>query len=279
MMKPFKQFLTDSLEGKLPDDKLDLLPSGYQKVGDIIILNLPKELEKYSKEIGKVVLDGMKPRTVCARMGPISGEKREPEVKRIAGGGTETVHTENSCKYSLDVAKVMFAKGNVKERGRIAKMVKPGETVLDMFAGIGYFSIPIAKACPKCKVISIDVNPVSISYLTKNIMLNRIFNIEMICGDCRKTKLRNIADRISMGYLPGTDKFLPAAFRALKKKGVIHFHDVYKDEEIWDKPISVLEKAAKKSGYRLKKILSKVVVKQYAPRRMHIVIDAEFVKA
>ncbi len=277
MMNPFKRFLKD---------ELNLGTSiGFQKVGDIAIFQIPEGpkdegiiFERMLRGKAEPIMEKLGVKTICVKEGGIKGQKREPSVRKVCGNGTETVHKENGCKYMLDVTKVMFSKGNVNERSRPARLVKPDETVLDMFAGIGYFSIPMARACPSCRVISVDVNPVSISYLTNNCRLNRIQNIQPIVGDCRKMGLEDMADRILMGYLPGTDRFLPAAFRALKGKGVIHFHDVYRDDELWDKPLKILEKEAEKAGYRLEKVLHKSVVKQYGPRKQHIVIDALFVR-
>ena len=217
-------------------------------------------------------------RTVCAT-GPVSGEMRLPEIKVLAGNGTETVHKENGVLYALDVKKVMFSKGNSRERHRIPGLVRPGETIVDMFAGIGYFTIPIAKACPKCRIFAIDTNPDSIHYLLENTRLNRVEkNISVIESDCRKVSMKNIADRVIMGYLPGTEKFLPAAFRFLKDSGTIHYHNVYHESDIWDKPLEELECGAKKAGYRMLKISHRGKVKQFSPGKQHVVVDAEFSK-
>ena len=238
MMNPFKRFLKD---------ELNLGTNiGFQKVGDIAIFQIPRGEEgkifgRMLKEKAGPIMKKLGVKTICVKEGGIRGQKREPSVRKVCGNGTETIHKENGCKYMLDVTKVMFSKGNVNERSRPARLVKPGEIVLDMFAGIGYFSIPMARACPSCRMISVDVNPVSISYLTNNCRLNRVRNIQSIVGDCRDLGLENMSDRILMGYLPGTDRFLPAAFKALKDKGVIHFHDVYRDDELWDKPLKILE--------------------------------------
>ena len=101
-------------------------------------------------------------------------------------------------------------------------------------------------------------------------------NVQVLEGDCRKVQVPEKADRVIMGYLPGTERFLPAAFGFLGKKGVIHFHNTYRESELWETPIKILEKEAEKAGYRLEKILYRGKVKQYAPRVQHIVIDAEF---
>lgn len=275
----FKASLKASLKDDIPEGLLGLLPSGFQQIGDIIIINMPEQLRLYAGLIGEAVLRGRKARAVCAR-GQITGSLREPDVRVIAGEGTETVHRENGCSYKMDVAKVMFAKGNVKERGRLASQVRPGEAVVDMFAGIGYFSVPIAKACPKCKITAIDMNPASIRYLKENCRLNKVSNITPVEDDCRLAALRlkNKADRILMGYLPGTSAYLQAAFMMLKPEGTIHFHDVFREDELWGKVIGMLELSAGMAGYRLAKVEHKRKVKQYAPRKWHVVIDAAFEK-
>ncbi len=276
-MKKFRQFLETKLKGKIPAGKLKFLPSGFQRIGDIIILNLNPELDRYSRHIGRIVLDEFRIKTVCAKTGGIKGDTRKPSVKKIAGNGTETIHRENGCMYRLDVTRIMFAKGNVRERGRIAGIVKSGETVVDMFAGIGYFSIPIAKFSSAEKIIAVDKNPEAIKYLKENIKLNKIKNIEPVLGDCRKIRMENAADRIIMGYLPGTEKFLPAAFSFLKNSGTIHYHNICPKDKLWKKPLEELKRDAEKSGYRLEKA-GKRIVKQYSPGIYHVVLDGFFSK-
>ncbi len=283
MLKSIKQLLTESLKDELTSEQLELLPSGYQKIGDIIVVNINPEITEFENEIGKLILKNIpKIRTVCSRTGSIISEERLPQMKVIAGDeNTETIHRENGCLYKLDVSKIMFAKGNLKERHRLQELVKPNETIVDMFCGIGYFSIGIAKFAKPSKTYAIDINPESILYLRENIQLNKVSNIEPILGDCREVakKLGKIADRVIMGYLPNTSEYLDSAFAVLKEKGVIHYHHVFKEEDLWDRPIEILKKSAEKNGYVLKEILYKGIVKPYAPKVFHAVIDAEFLKS
>ena len=95
----------------------------------------------------------------------LQGTKREPSYDILYGSETETINKENKCLFKLDLAKVMWSKGNTSERLRIANLVKDEETVIDMFAGIGYFSIPIGVHSNAHKVISIEINPNSYYYL------------------------------------------------------------------------------------------------------------------
>jgi len=280
-MRPFRQAMAEALEEELTEDEIKLLPSGFQAVGDVAVLNLNQKIIKQKKKICPAFLK-LYPRfkTVCIKIDAVKGEERLPSIEKVAGNGTEAVHSENGCLYKLDVTKVMFAKGNTKERGRLAGVVRKGEVVVDMFAGIGYFSIPIAKAS-KAKIIhAIEINPNAFEYLEQNIRLNKLKNIEAFNCDNRKAppQLKGIADRVLMGYLPSTDKFLDAAFWFLKPSGgIIHFHDVYRDSELWDKPVEVLKHYGCKYGMKMN-VLDKHIVKQYAPRMQHVVIDAEFRK-
>lgn len=277
----FKKLVNDNLS--LTPEQRKLLPSGFQRIGHIVILNLRPEIQTLATKIADLLLKKHKYiRTVCLREDSITGELREPRVKWIAGEkSTTTIHTENRCKFRLDVTKVMFSKGNLSERARIPPLVKPGETVVDLFAGIGYFSIPIAVHSGARRIYSIELNPASFRFLKDNIHLNNAEGrITPIFGDCRKVLMGDVGDRVIMGYLPKTYEYLPAAFEALKPEGgMIHYHDTYAKEELWEKPIDRLEARCYKFGYQLKRISRRDVVKEFAPNVFHVVIDAEFVKA
>ncbi len=283
-MKPkeFRELVQDKLRKRVTEEILDLVPAGFQRIGSIAILNLPEELHRNKRMIGNAVLKNFPyVKTVCMRTGSISGEFREPRVKIIAGEkNTVTIHRENRCVYKIDVARLMFSKGNLLERGRLPSIVRKGETIVDMFAGIGYFSIPIAKLAKPAKVFAIDKNPVAIEYLKENIRLNKIGDrMVPMLGDCREVRFGDIGDRIVMGFLPKTYEFLPAAFEALKPEGgVIHYHDIFAKEELWEKPVHILETSGFKHGYVLERITYKNIVKEYAPNVFHVVLDAEFSK-
>ena len=282
MPTPFKKMLTEALRGRIPDELLPFLPSGLQIIGDIAILYLRPEVEGYAKLIADFVLENFPYiRTVCRKLGPVSGPEKRPQVEVIAGRpSTITVHKEAGCLFKLDVAELMFAKGNINERARMARVVRGGELVLDMFAGIGYFSIPMARTGKPALIYAVDVNPLAIHYLAENIRLNKVRGLIVpVLADCRRfaEEMPGIADRVVMGFLPGTASFLPYALRALRPEGgVVHYHDVYHERELWWKPLRALEEAAKGAGYRLAGILHKGVVKSYGPRLYHVVLDALF---
>ena len=284
MLQSIKQLLVENLKDEISKEQLKLLSSTYQKIGDIVIVDMSAEIEKFDSVIGKIILKYVpNTRTVCKKTGDIHGKERIPNIEVIAGDkNMETIHKENGCLYKLDVSRLMFSKGNLKERGRLPKLIKEGELVVDMFSGMGYFSIPIAKFSKIKKIYSIDINPTAILYLEENIRLNRSGGkIYPIIGDCRNVvkKLGKVADRVVMGYLPETRKFLDSAFLVLKESGgIIHYHDTFKESDLWSLPVEILKKSAEKNGYKLKKITEQRIVKSYAPKVCHIVMDAEFSK-
>jgi len=273
----FRKLLTDNL--KLTSDQRKILPAGYQRIGHIVILNLRPEIIHLAPEIANILIKEYKyVRTVCLRKDSVKGELRKPSVDWVAGDkSTVATHTENGCRYRFDVTRVMFSKGNLSERSRIPPLVNPGETVVDLFAGIGYFSLPIAVHSDAKRIYSIELNPTSFGYLRENIQLNRIMNITPILGDCRKVLMGDVADRVVMGYLPKTYEYLPAAFEALKPEGgIIHYHDTFPKGELWEKPVDYLDTRGFRYGYTLKRMHHKTVVKEFAPNVFHVVVDAEF---
>jgi tRNA wybutosine-synthesizing protein 2 len=278
MAERFREMLEESVV--VPQEMKPFLPSGFQAVGDIAIVNIKPEVLGYASAIAGAMLRRYPyVKSVWRRAGPISGELRVPQLEHIGGvRRSDTLHTENGCSYRIDVSRVMFSKGNVAERGRVAGLVGNGETVVDMFAGIGYFSLPIAKNSRAGMVYCIEKNPESIAFLRENIRLNsmekRMVPIE---GDCRHVRMGRVADRVLMGYLPDTHVFLPAAFAALKPSGgMIHYHDTFRGADLWDRPLDLLEVGGFRNGFRLREVTYKNVVKEYAPGVYHVVIDAAF---
>ena len=266
----FKDIL--ARETKLPEG---ILPSSYQILGDTMLLKLlNKKALQQKKKIGSAILKAFPyVKSVCLQRG-ISGELRKPKIEVIAGKGTETLHHELNCAFKLDVTKIMWSKGNHAERMRMISLVKKNETIVDMFAGIGYWAIPIAKHTKVKSILAVEKNKISFDYLRQNIRLNHISTITSIFGDCRK-KIKDLpkADRIIMGYFPNTIKFLPYALKISKKNTIIHFHELGENPE---KVIKEIEKVAK-SGKIKVKIVGWRVVKEFSPSKRHFVFDLQIV--
>lgn len=250
----------------------------YQQIGDILIFN------QLNKKEAKEFLKNSYVKTICVRTGAIKGKLRKPQIKvftsKVKTKQTETIHKENGILYKIDVAKLMFAKGNIRERHRLAKLALSKETVIDMFAGIGYFSLPLAKVVKK--VYSIELNPTAYKYLNENIKLNKLKNIKAIKGDCSKVipKLKIKADRIIMGYLPDAFPFLDSAFKAMKKGTVVHYSCLIErknpKEEI-NKLILRINSIASKNKHKIE-LIEAILVKSYSPIKDHYVLDLKLLR-
>ncbi|MDK2790822.1 MAG: tRNA wybutosine-synthesizing protein 2 [Methanothermococcus sp.] len=252
----------------------------YQKIGDILIVK-----RSLTDDEIKELVKRTNCRTIVKYSTHITGDFRTPRVRVIYSSNmgsndnneTETIHKEHGCRFKIDVSKVMWSMGNIEERKRMAHISNPDETVVDMFAGIGYFSIPMAKYSKPKKIYSIEINPNSYHYLCENIKLNKLDNMVAILSDNRKVMMENMADRIIMGYVLKTHKFLDKAFEFLKDKGVIHYHDTVAEKIMNIRPIEQLRYHGEKNGYKLTDYkINKI--KKYSPGVWHVVVDAEFEK-
>ena len=247
----------------------------WKKIGDILIVD-----DKFSEsdDLGSIA-SKHKVKSIV-RIEKIEGQKREPTAILLYGDETETVHKENGCLFNLDLSKVMWAKGNNNERLRIANLVAKGETVVDMFAGIGYFSIPIGVHSDAKQICSIEINPNSHYFLKRNIELNGInekANYERmipILGDCAIEAPKYSADRVLMGYVKTTHHYLKPAMECVKDGGIIHYHETVPDKLIEIRPYERVKKAAFECGEREVEVLNIQKIKRYAPGVEHIVLDA-----
>ena len=241
----------------------------YQQIGNIVIFNkiTKKQAKEFLKKFPRI-------KTICIKTGKIKGQLRKPQIKVIVSKvkikKTETIHKESNILYKFDVSKVMFAKGNINERHRIAKLAKRKDIVIDMFAGIGYFSLPLAKKVDK--IYSIELNPQSYEFLLENIKLNKLNNIIAIKGDCRKIipKLKIKADRIIMGYLPSPYKYLNAAFKASKKGTVLHYSCLINRKDKKEDIRKLINRIRKIKNVKLVKT---ILIKSYSPSQNHYVLD------
>lgn len=267
--------LAQELQGQIPDELLSLLPSGWQFIGPVILVRLDERLYPYRHEVARA-LRRINPRceTVLLDRG-IEGEYREPNVEVLLGDTTEVVHREHGCQFKLDVVRVMWSKGNLDERARMSQ-VGETERVLDMFAGVGYFTIPMAVHSTPRIIKAVEWNPLAYHYLRENIRLNHVEDrVEAIHGDCAKIAPSGWADRILMGLVGTNDthEYLDVAVGALREEGVIHYHETVPEHLINTRPPRRVREAANAGGYECR-VLGVQRVKKYAPGVWHVVVDA-----
>lgn len=259
---------------RIPEEMKTLLPLRWEFVGHIAVLKMDPALNPWQTEIGRSYAQALNVSTVCVDRGGVRGEFRQPRMEVIHGHQTESVRLENGIRYLFDVTKVMFASGNVDERERMARLDCRGETVLDMFSGIGYFTLPIAKFAHPDKVVACEKNPESYEYLLRNIALNGVQDkVEPVLGDNRDLPDKAFAHRILMGYVHRTKEFLPKALKLLLPGGMLHYHENYYVREARE---SVDRDIAQACDGRTYEIVNLREVKSYAPSVSHYVADVVF---
>lgn len=276
-----RKALTELLEDKLPPHLLASLPKAIDFVGDIAIIEIPPELEAYRALVGEALLKAHENvKTVLAKAGAVSGTYRLREFSVIAGKPkTETIHREYGCQFYVDLAKAYFSPRLSYEHNRVVSMVKEGETVIDMFSGVGPFAILIAKTHKNVKVYAIDVNSNAIEFLQKNIRLNRVEGkVHPILGDAKQVaeeKLLGVADRVIMNLPEKAMEFADVACKAIKPSGgIIHFYTFISGfnslENMKLKLIETVEKCGRKA-----EVLFSRFVRATAPYEWQAVIDAK----
>jgi tRNA wybutosine-synthesizing protein 2 len=268
------QTLEQALAGILTEQEISLIPRGWYILGDVVVVKINPALHSRRRIIGEALLS-VYPRCKCVLADDgIEGQLRKPVRETIAGEGTITTHVENGIRFQLDASRIMFSPGNLNERIRMSRTGK-GERVVDMFAGIGYFSIPMAVNSRPISVRSIELNPVAYGFLEENIRLNNVSDIVTpVLGDCKEmTPVDGTADRVIMGMVGITNRYLDVGIRALASGGVLHYHQTVPS---WLYPKAIEEEVimASKALGRKACILQCNLIKKYAPGVVHAVVDA-----
>lgn len=258
--------LKELLKGDLPENRLPELPNGFEVIGDIAIVNLPRSLDNYRHLIAKAIVSHRKDvRTVLCKINKLKGEKRIAGFEILSGTGTETFHRENNCTYFLDVTRTYFSTRLAYERNRIADIVSNGEDILVMFCGAGPFLIPIKKK-NDVRITGIDNNPDACYYLKKNLDINNVEG-NVILSSALNNIFKRPFDRIVMPTPYGQDYFLDNARDLIRQGGIVHFYTFKKDFEF-----EHFRKLLEKRGW---KIIFTRKCGNVAPRVARYVFDME----
>lgn len=221
--------LKRALDGVLTEKESEELFSAFDQIGDIVVVRIPESLLSRKKVIGETLLAEIKPaRSVYYQSSDVRGDFRTRDLELLAGeDNTQTEYKEFGCRFLVDVEKAFFSPRLSTERERIANLVNENETIINMFAGVGMFSIMAAKK-NKCKVYSVDINPVASELCEKNITINKMAGeVISINGDAAqvvKEQLQNKGDRTLMLLPERSDEFLQSAIDATKSGGIIHYY-------------------------------------------------------
>jgi tRNA (guanine37-N1)-methyltransferase len=272
--------LKEALDKELPKSMISKLPRSFDIIGDIAILELPHELDRFAQLIGKGVLS-LNPhlRLVLRKASDISGIYRTRGFDAIAGtGSTETIHREFSNLLRLDIASVYFSPRLSNERMRVANQVKERERVIDMFAGVGPYSILIARTQPISMVYSIDINPEAFRYLKDNVLLNHVADrVVPILGDTRtvvRRSLQNVASRVIMNLPSESINFMDVALGALQDRGgIIHYYAFVSRNETIESTAASIRKIVERHGKKVRSLEFASILKEVASNRIQIALD------
>jgi tRNA (guanine37-N1)-methyltransferase len=267
----------------LPPDGSAEVYSAFDIIGDIAITKIPSKSTINPEDIAEAIMNMHKNvKTVLVQETGVNGSFRLRSLTYVAGENrTLTHHKESSCTFKVDVEKCYFSPRLSGERLRIAQLVQPNETVVNMFAGVGCFSILIAKRQPTAKIYSIDINPAAVHFMQENIRVNRVYGkVVPILGDSKeiiKNQLQHCADRVLMPLPEKAFEYLPVAVSALKRSGGwIHIHTfehATKTQDPADKVKQKVKKALKDLGAKSEVPFVRVV-RSTGPNWWQLVADA-----
>ncbi len=277
----FKDKFKEQLKSELSEEELSLLPRGFQTLGKVVILKLNPNLLEKKEIIGKACLEMFpKIKSIYINKGRIVGTYREPEkIEFIAGEDNPIVeHKEHDVTYRFNITKIMFSKGNINERKFLTTIIQSGEIVVDMFAGIGYFSLPIAKHCSVRKIYSIELNPESYKFFIENIKINHLDDkIVPINGDCKveviklsKSGIR--AHRVIMGVFPAPKEYITEALTLVNDNGTVFHYEGVTEKDKYIVLFEEFNEIAQKESYKCE-LKSHRFVKSYGPNLYHVVLD------
>mmetsp|Transcript_2765 Transcript_2765/g.4015 ORF Transcript_2765/g.4015 Transcript_2765/m.4015 type:complete len:260 (-) Transcript_2765:148-927(-) len=138
----------------------------------------------------------------------------------------------------------MFSRGNITEKIRFAKLVQKGDIVLDMYAGIGYYTLPALIHGEASHVYACEWNTHALEALRYNLEQNGVENKATVLeGDSREqvkqaglfgVKGGGGVNRVSLGLLPSSEGGWRTAINALRSDqgGWLHVHATVPTSEI-----------------------------------------------
>ncbi len=239
----------------------DIVWPRLEIIGDIALIRKPVNLSLDDEKLGLYVklgerlleeIDSVK--SVWLAASPVSILTKTRDYVFLAGENrSETVYREHGCRFKLDIRKVYVSPRLSHEHGWFAGFVEDGDRILNMFAGVGFFSI--IPACKKrVSSYAIDINPHAYQYMVENISINKVDDrVFPLNGDsCIIAELlrEDSFDHVIMPYPEKAIYYIPLAMRKVKPGGYIHLY-VHTDiprRGVLEKIASIVSKALRRSG-------------------------------
>ena len=237
----------------------------WQRVGESLIFS---DTSFIGREMAEDIINRRFASSVLKRIGSVSGSERRPSFIVLSGKTEDTVHRENGINFILNPEKIMISKGNISERGIPFLKLLRGKTILDMFSGIGYFSLPMAAKMNAVELTCTDINPTAIEYLHKSYMASKISTkLEALNIDCRLIPPERKYDIILMGNFNSINYF-PSALSHIEDRGQIILHYL-SPTGTHSNHIELIMKSCRSMSF-LFNLLETHRVKSYAPHLWHL---------
>lgn len=257
----------------IPESLRELLPTSFDQVGDIIVVKLEDPLLPHAEEIGRAILQVHHTAKVVAVDGGVKSAFRIRSLRVVAGEPrTVTEHREHGVRLRVDLALSYFSPRLATERLRVARLGREGETVVDLFSGVGPLALLVAAIAKPKAVYAVDANPEAVKFLQENIRLNRASVITAVRADAADF-LATVAgaDRLVMDLPHAAKDFLPAALVAVKPGGTIHYYEILDTSERDDRVVE-LETLGRDMGRPLT-VTAVKTVHAYSPSQALLAFD------
>lgn len=239
--KPPLQRLQQKIESLLQSENIDKsdiqvlmeqLPTKYEIYGDLILftdfyLLLQENLHDLHNTLTHIISTVFNTKRVAVKSIIHSDQFRTPKTHLVLGDNGWVQHVDNGIRSTFDITKTMFSKGNISEKLRIGKLDCTGQVVVDMFAGIGYFTLPYLIHANAQHVYACEWNPDAVQALKRNLSINCVDDrCTVLEGDNRMVSPKNVADRVNLGLIPSSKQSWRSACEALKSEsgGWLHVH-------------------------------------------------------
>ena len=286
----------------------DALPKRWERLGDVVLFaakgvfdpksKVSEALKGLSKEKREAFYTAVASSLNAQRLGVqgIIEESlhRKSTSKIVWPFGCHdgwTVQRENGVLYGLDVTKNMFSSGNGTEKHRVARFDCSQEVVVDLYAGIGYFTLPYLVHARARHLHACEWDSDALIALQRNFIANEIDSSRYTIhpGDNRlvKEKLAGVAHRINLGLIPSSEDGWPIAMACIREEGgMMHVHanvgTSAEEEALWcSELIKKLNTIAVESGRGIEWTITVQHlerVKSYAPKVQHVVADVRLVR-
>ncbi|NXP71642.1 TYW2 protein, partial [Ramphastos sulfuratus] len=246
-----RQLLGENWSEELERD----VPCAWQRHGNLVMLSEDSFRaalwEKLGPALWETVASALGAQRLARQGRVLPDGMRSPSVTLLLGQDGWVEHMDNGIRYTFDVTKCMFSAGNITEKLRVASLPCSGEVLVDLYAGIGYFTLPYLVHAEAAFAHACEWNGHAVEALRRNLALNGVQDrCRVYHGDSRQVcsatqpqtpyphvaytspslsfqlELQDVADRVNLGLIPSSEEGWPVACRVLKKStgGVLHIH-------------------------------------------------------